>query len=210
MSPLLGPFAEYRAELGIQADNIRLRVKLDYSVLPPNVTSTAGATTQRSSDETTNRAPPPALHLRTMTVCREAVNQWPRSSSSSTIRALFGGPVGAPGGLYDPPPVGSVERAAQYCLLDLEGEATILFPAVMDQTEDGDDDNDDDNTGSSSSNNNWVTSLDWTAGPMRYQVDRKVHGGINLMGLRTLELSEVQGADADQYRPRDGGQNMRQ
>jgi hypothetical protein len=30
------------------------------------------------------------------------------------------------------------------------------------------------------------------------------------MGQRTLELSEVRGAHADQYRPRDGGQNMRQ
>ena len=58
--------------------------------------------------------------------------------------------------------------------------------------------------------NGWVTSLDWSPGNIRYQVDRKVPGGKGLMGLRTLELSQVQGADADRYRPRDGGLDMRQ
>ena len=40
--------------------------------------------------------------------------------------------------------------------------------------------------------------------------DRKVLGGKKLKGLKTLELSEVQGEDADRWRPRDGGANMRQ
>ena len=40
--------------------------------------------------------------------------------------------------------------------------------------------------------------------------DRKVLGGTKLKGLKTLELSEVQGEDADRWRPRDGGANMRQ
>ena len=56
----------------------------------------------------------------------------------------------------------------------------------------------------------WVTSLDWTPGRIRYQVDRKVLGGTKLKGLRTLELSEVQGEDAERWRPKDGGSNMRQ
>jgi hypothetical protein len=55
-----------------------------------------------------------------------------------------------------------------------------------------------------------VTSLDWTPGRIRYQLDRKVLGGTKLKGLRTLELSEVQGEDADRWRPKDGGSNMRQ
>ena len=58
--------------------------------------------------------------------------------------------------------------------------------------------------------NGWVTSFDWAPGTQRYQVDRKVQGGLGLRNLRTLELSEVQSADADQYRPRDGGSDMRQ
>ena len=45
---------------------------------------------------------------------------------------------------------------------------------------------------------------------MRYQVDCKVYGGDQLLGLRTLELSQVQSANAEVYRPRDGGENMRQ
>lgn len=80
-------------------------------------------------------------------------------------------------------------------MVDLDGGATILFPYEIDQK--------DETLG-------WVTSLDWSAAGMRYQVDRKIQGGPNVMGLRTLELSEVQAANAEQYRPRDGGQNMRQ
>merc|ERR1711865_305931 len=44
----------------------------------------------------------------------------------------------------------------------------------------------------------------------RYQLDRKMTSGINILGLRTLELSTVQGVDAATYRPSDGGENMRQ
>ena len=189
---VVGPFSEYRVEVGIQAEGIRFRVKFDYSVI-----------VVADDDDISSSSPPPPLHLKTMTVCREAANQWPRSSVLED--SLFGAP-GAAGGLYDPPPIGE-EKAAQYCLVDLEGGATVLFPIIMDQAVVADAEGGDSGSGSSSG---WVTSLDWTAGPMRYQVDRKVHGGANLRGLRTLELSEVQGANADQYRPRDGGQNMRQ
>ena len=151
--------------------------------------------------EAKHKAPP--LHLESLVVCRETKDRWPKVGKSRTVAdkavadALFGAP-GAEGGLYDPPPVGSEEQAGQYMMLDLEGRATLLFPYIMDQDEDKHD------------GNGWVVSLDWTPGSNRYQVDRKVEGGPNLLTLRTLELSEVQSVDAEQYRPRDGGANMRQ
>jgi hypothetical protein len=182
-----GPFAEYRTEVGIQDKNIRLRLKFDYSVLEKSRTTTT---------------PPPSLHLKTLTVCREMIGGLPTQSSNSISDAItreaFYGPAGAEGGLYDPPPISSDEQAQQYMIMDLDGRASVLFPYVMDQdpiAHDG---------------NGWVHSVDWTPGSMRYQVDRKVNGGEDMLGLRTLELSEVQGVDAETYRPRDGGQNMRQ
>lgn len=179
-----GPFSEYRAELGLMVKDMRLRIKLDYARL----------------DDDKSKEPP--LHLRSLTVCREGFNYWPRRegkfrslSERTASDALFGA-TGADGGLYDPPPVGSDDQAAQYMILDLEGHATVLFPFLLDQAEKGD--------------QGWVTSLDWAPGTMRYQVDRKVGAGRQLLGLRTLELSEVQTADAEQYRPKDGGKDMRQ
>jgi hypothetical protein len=83
-------------------------------------------------------------------------------------------------------------------MMELPGRATILFPYRMDQ-EDGLFDG-----------NGWVKTLDWTSGQFRYQVDRKVTGGSKLLGLRTLELSSIQQEDAEEFRPRDGGQDMRQ
>jgi hypothetical protein len=182
-----GPFAEYRAELGLLSDVMRFRIKLDYSVV----------------DEEKESMKLPPLHLRSLTVCRETLGMWPRAEKyKSAIEAvteegLWGQP-GAHGGLYDPPPVGSEEQANQYLLLDLEGRATVLLPYLMDQDPEKHPDS------------GWVTSLDWTPGTQRYQLDRKTRGGKDLLGLRTLELSEVQSADADTYRPRDGGANMRQ
>lgn len=190
-TPTLGPFAEYRAELGLQSKDLRFRVKFDYSVLEE----------EKKSDT-------PPLLLKSLTVCRETRNTWPRSSTadetykSSVSRnaeeALFG-KAGAEGGLYDPPPIaGGDAQAACYMMLDLEGHATVLFPYRLDQNPDAFD------------GSGWVTSLDWTPGALRYQADRKVNGGAALLGLRTLELSEVQNVDAETYRPRDGGQDMRQ
>lgn len=45
---------------------------------------------------------------------------------------------------------------------------------------------------------------------MRFQVDRKFFSGAKVKGLKTLELSEVGANDADNWRPNDGPQNMRQ
>jgi hypothetical protein len=202
-----GPFSEMRTELGLQSDSMRFRVKLDYALLDED---------EKSAIAASSPSPPP-LHLRTLTICRETLDgYWPdpadnegagsdddnnnsvRRKNQEAITAALFGPSGAPGGLYDPPPVGSEERAVDnYMLLDFEGGATVLLPHRLDQS------TDDDDLG-------WVTSLDWTPGKIRYQVDRKVLGGIKLKGLKTLELSEVQGEDADTWRPRDGGANMRQ
>ena len=182
-----GPFSELRTELGIFHKKMRMRLKLDYRI--------------KESDK--GSSPHPPLSLKSMTVCREGHERWPRYDSTQTnvdhdaTAALFG-PPGAAGGLYDPPPVGSDEQATRYMMLDLEGGATALFPHMIDQDPDAFD------------GNGWVTSLDWTPGRIRYQVDRKVLGGTKIKGLKTLELSEVQGADADTYRPTDGGADMRQ
>lgn len=183
----LGPFAEYRSELGIQFEELRFRVKLDYSVT--------------DAEKESMRLPP--LRLRSFTVCRETLGMWPRASNyKSAIEALTDtvlfGPPGAEGGLYDPPPVGSEQQAGQYLLLDLEGGATLLLPFFMNQDPHVHPDS------------GWVTSLDWSPGKLRFQVDRKINGGKDILGLRTLELSEVQSADAETYRPRDGGADMPQ
>ena len=69
-------------------------------------------------------------------------------------------------------------------VLDLPGGVTLLLPHKLDQCE-------------IDSDPGWVTSLDWTPGSIRYQVDRKVWGGSKLKGLRTLELSEVQSTNAE-------------
>jgi hypothetical protein len=183
-----GPFSQYRSELGIQSNLLRFRIKLDYAV--------------RANEQETQDLPP--LHLKSLIVCRETLGMWPRNekykskAEAMTGEALFG-PPGASGGLYDPPPVGSEEQASQYMKLDLEGGATLLFPYLMDQNPDV------------YPNSGWVTSLDWTpAGPYRYQVDRKVNGGKGILGLRTLELSEVASSNAADWRPKDGGADMRQ
>ncbi|MGK3760432.1 MAG: hypothetical protein ACI8RD_012749 [Bacillariaceae sp.] len=183
-----GPFASYQAELGIISDALRFRIKLDYSVI-------IGKENENPDS--------PSLHLKTLTICRETLGMWPRADKyKSAIEAVtqdaFFGKRGADGGLYDPPPVGSDEQASQYLLLDLEGRATVLLPHCMDQDPDV------------YPGSGWVTSLDWTPGKIRYQLDRKVKSGKDILGLRTLELSEVQGAEADIYRPNDGGENMRQ
>lgn len=190
-----GPFAEMRTEIGIFGNDMRMRVKLDFAVLE----------NEKEDFANDKAAGPPPLHLKSMMICREGREFWPKNGSEAKIsegelvqaEALFGIP-GAPGGLYDPPPVGSDEQATRYMMLDLEGGATVLFPYLVDQDPDA------------FGGKGWVTSLDWTPGRIRYQVDRKVLGGTKLLGLRTLELSEVQGTDAATYRPKDGGQNMRQ
>jgi hypothetical protein len=184
--PHTGPYSSYSAEMGITSDDdVRFRIKLDYSVL------------ENDSKEL------PPLHLKSFTICRETLGIWPRAQNyksaieAITNDALFG-PRGAEGGLYDPPPVGTAEQASQYLLLDLEGRATVLLPYLMDQDPDVHD------------GSRWVTTLDWTPGKQRYQLDRKTKSGKEILGLRTLELTEVQSTDAETYRPSDGGENMRQ
>uniref|UniRef100_A0A7S2IC14 Uncharacterized protein n=1 Tax=Helicotheca tamesis TaxID=374047 RepID=A0A7S2IC14_9STRA len=208
-----GPFAEMRTEIGIQDDSgKRFRIKFDYRI-PGFGPDDDVSEIEKFSLEESNGSELPPLMLSSFTVCREALDRWPISTSpvtsdeeeedeskQSKIDYELFGPPGAAGGLYDPPPVGSDSQASQYMLIDLEGGATILFPYKLDQDPNAHD-------GKAKS---WVTSLDWSSGKMRYQVDRKVLAHKKLKGLKTLELSEVQASDADVYRPRDGGTDMRQ
>jgi len=186
-APNEGPYSTYSAELGVTSDDdVRFRIKMDYSVV-----------------EGDKSAVPAPLHLKSFTICRETLEMWPRAKNyksaieAITEDALFG-TRGADGGLYDPPPVGSAEQASQYLMLDLEGRATVLLPYVMDQDPEA------------HGGTGWVSTLDWTPGVQRYQLDRKTKSGKDMLGLRTLELTEVQSADAAEYRPTDGGENMRQ
>jgi len=84
-------------------------------------------------------------------------------------------PVGT--GLYDPPP-GDMTR---YCSLYCEGGLTVVFPARLPLEAKG------------------FVSMDWTAGTMRYQADRKFP---RLDGsLSTLELTEIQKQAASYFPP---------
>ena len=57
-----------------------------------------------------------------------------RRRNQDEISAALFGPPGAPGGLYDPPPVGNDERVVgNYMLLDFKGGATVLLPHRLDQ-----------------------------------------------------------------------------
>lgn len=172
-----GPFLELRSEIGIIEDSLRMRVKFDYGIL--------------SSSSNTAKDPPP-LHLKTITVCRERLEEWPCNRRDAQLFTS----VGANGGLYDPPPVGCDKQASRYMSIDVEGGASILCPYLIDQT-------------TSTLKDGWVLSLDWTPGSIRYQVDRKFLPGEKIKGLRTLELSEVQALEADTYRPKDA-EHMRQ
>jgi len=180
-----GPFYEMRSEIGIQYKRMRYRVKWDYRVKA------------NAKEEET-----PALHLHSMIVCRETRERWPRHKSGRNVddsisEKLFGAP-GAQGGLFDKPPVGSEEQASQYMLLDLEGGATVLFPHKIDQDPEA------------HGGFGWVQTLDWSPGRIRYQADKKIRGGKEVRGLRTLELSEIEAADVDKWRPNDSGTDMRQ
>uniref|UniRef100_A0A7S3QHJ8 Uncharacterized protein n=1 Tax=Chaetoceros debilis TaxID=122233 RepID=A0A7S3QHJ8_9STRA len=181
-----GPFSELRNEIGIYYKRMRYRVKWDYRIM---------------GDQ--NESKHPGLHLYSIIICRETRERWPRyltetrSLDETISEKLFGLP-GADGGLYDPPPVGTKEQASQYMTLNLDGGATILFPHKIDQDP------------HAHKGNGWVQTLDWSPGRLRYQADRKFFGGTDVRGLRSLELSEVQTEDAEQWKPNDDGQDMRQ
>eukprot|EP00979_Chaetoceros_neogracilis_P008451 scaffold1879_cov243-Chaetoceros_neogracile.AAC.6 len=179
-----GPLSEMRSEIGLQYKRMRYRVKWDYRVK------------ELQKDEKY-----PALHLHSMIVCRETRERWPRykdmNSDDSISERLFGAP-GAQGGLFDRPPVGGEDQAKQYMTLDLEGGATVLFPHKIDQDPEA------------HNGNGWVQTIDWCPGRLRYQVDKKIKSGKEVRGLKTLELTEIQASDAEQWKPNDGGSDMRQ
>lgn len=124
-----GPFSELRMEVGIMYEEVRMRLKLDYSVMDD----------ERVLSDT------PALRLRNVIVCRERLGAFPCSDEQ-----VFFGEAGAPGGLYDPPPIGNEEQQYQYMYLSLEGGASALFPHSIEQD------------ASLFDGKGWVVSLDWT------------------------------------------------
>lgn len=85
---------------------------------------------------------------------------------------------GSPGrGLYDPPPGSKLGYISVYS----EGGITLVFPNEV------------------AAGNSGVISLDWIAGRMRYQIDRKFE---QLDGsLASLELTEISKADSETYLP---------
>ena len=85
---------------------------------------------------------------------------------------------GRPGaGLYDPPP----GEKTGYCSLYCAGGITLVFPTSVGAGQKG------------------TISLDWIAGEMRYQCDRKFN---ELDGsLSSLELTEIQKSDAERFLP---------
>jgi hypothetical protein len=87
-------------------------------------------------------------------------------------------------GLYDPPPGDRANYVSLYC----EGGLTLVFPVQMAADAPG------------------FVSVDWTAGSMRYQLDRKFDRMQQRVG--TLELTEISRQDAQVFPPRfkDSGQ----
>lgn len=85
---------------------------------------------------------------------------------------------GSPGrGLYDPP----AGDKRSYMSLYSEGGITLVFPVTVESGDAG------------------ALSLDWIAGKMRYQIDRKFK---KLDGsLSSLELTEIQKEDAKKFLP---------
>lgn len=172
-----GPYKTMNAEVGLYKDNLRFRLKLSYAIHEEDTLD----------DSITSTHPP--LYLKNVVICRETTLDFPNPDKHTTLYES----LGAPGGIYDPPPI---RKENQYLQLDLEGRATALFPSKIDQDMD-------DGTG-------WVMTLDWTTDELRYQADRKVFGGLGIKGLYRLELSEVRSEDSELWRPKKGPQNMTQ
>lgn len=165
-----GPFETMNAEVGLYKDNLRFRLKLSYA------TDLDDQTTSKNDDDDITSTHPP-LFLKSVIVCRESTLDFPNPTKQTSLYES----LGAPGGIYDPPPINSsVEN--QYLALDLEGRATALFPSKIDQDVD---------------DGGWVMTLDWTTDELRYQADRKVFGGLGIKGLYRLELSEVRGEESE-------------
>ena len=137
-----------------------------------------------------------------MVLCREMRECWPRCDTMSNVddsitETIFGQP-GAPGGLYDPPPVRSEEQSKLYMKMNLEGYASVIFPYKIHQDPEAFD------------GNGWVQTIDWSPGRIRYQADRKVQVGAKIWELKTFEFTEDEADSADKRRSSDIQQNKRQ
>lgn len=96
----------------------------------------------------------------------------------TSMPALASAPLPPGTGLYDPPPGDRANYVSLYC----DGGITLVFPVQMQADAPG------------------FVSVDWTAGSMRYQVDRKFERLQQRVG--TLELTEISREDAEVFPPR--------
>lgn len=118
----------------------------------------------------------PAMRLANVAIVREVLGggEFVTSDVSGEEPDIDGSPGR---GLYDPPP----GEKLRYVSLYSEGGITLVFPSEVSADSEG------------------VISLDWIAGRMRYQIDRKF---AKMDGsLSSLELTEIQKADAETYLP---------
>ncbi|GMI59904.1 hypothetical protein ScalyP_jg2793 [Parmales sp. scaly parma] len=159
---ITGPYEKLNIEVGIRYGEIRLKLKLNY------VESNS------------------LLKISRVVVCRDRLDKWPTRREKP-----FFGPQGAPGGIFDLPPIQDAV-SDKMLAFDFDGYATALFPSEMTQKEVGE---------GVKTKDQFVVTLDWSPGKMRYQVDRKFFGGELVKGLRTLELSEVLSTEAEKYSP---------
>ena len=117
-------------------------------------------------------------------ICGEAKIRQQLLKDSATIQFVSADKAadadidGTPGrGLYDPPAGDKTSVLSLYC----EGGVTLVFPQKVGEAAGG------------------ALSLDWIAGKMRYQIDRKF---ARLDGsLSSLELTEIQKTDAENFAP---------
>ena len=117
----------------------------------------------------------PPMSLASMAILREGRGGTAFYPSDSEEAADIDGSPGR--GLYDPPPGDKLD----YCSLYIEGGVTLVFPTRV------------------TAGGSGAISLDWIAGTMRYQLDRKFK---KLDGsLSSLELTEIQKEDAEKYLP---------
>ena len=168
-------------EVSLREEARRVRCKFLYT--RDESDESAGGEASGGAAAADEEAAPPRMSIKSMAVLREV------SGGGEFVdnNAGSGDIDGTPGrGLYDPPLGDKTGYISLYC----EGGVTVVFPTVVESGAPG------------------VVSLDWIAGLMRYQVDRKFK---KLDGsLSSLELTEIQKKDAEVVLPNFPHQNQGQ
>lgn len=175
-TPLEGqPAGGLLLEVSLREEGRRVRCKLRYTPDDED-----GADAPATDGEAAPTGTAPRMSVRNVAIVREVLG----GGEFVDGDAGDGDIDGTPGrGLYDPPLGDKSGYISLYC----EGGVTLVFPTVV------------------AANAPGVISLDWIAGQMRYQVDRKfkVLDG----SLASLELTEIQKKDAEVVLPNFPHQN---